>query len=894
MHRKVFLLLVASLLVLVAVGGPVALAESQIGNQTALQTGAEPLATPPPTDLEAADLGPARVYPASGSPGFYIESGRFNILGPADAYHATGTFAFWAWSQLNAVKGGYNFNELDAWIQAAADQGYQEVGIAIYTYISRFSSCPLQGIDPTPAWVRNGPNGVLETFAAADNGKNDDAVLVSDVLDSRNSAGCINYNGPWYLPDYIDPYYKSSYNNFIIALADHLLSSPHRDRVGWVAIGMGRDGENKAADDMDDASLQANGLTQTAWLNFAFSTIDMYRGAFYDGAGFPRIQLITQNAPFYLSSTERREIANYAASRRVGVSINNITSDFNFTESCGSANPNVRCTGMYDQARQYNSVIPISLESYDYMMGTPNEFYWSMARALDVHADYIRLSHFWQTQTSNINLTTAEWTRKYLGKGFESGQQQPPSLWSRAREHKNPCFLNYAVEWNCNWWPTSGNFEFYLAQLHLAKQGGITIPVTDDNRVVMTGWNHSESDVVDKRWHYNPNPFDQNLYDAGLYHLSHANGVQLEVNPGWVARRSDQATGHSKFIYDAADAYFARSQPPAESTFKVVITITYLDVGNDEWLLVYDAVGGPKAASVFAINDFDVRLALAVDPFLPSSGKLVTPVNYIKKTNTGKWKVATFTIEDGNFNNNLLAEARADFYIESKNRQGELDGNEYIHHVDIRKVEEFVEVTPTPTPTKTPTATVVPTDTPTPTVTPTATVTPTPTPAVGIVAGHIWADANSNSQRDPGEGLAGAVLTLKTLGGTVLNTATTPADGSYSFSELDPNSYLLEETAPPSYGPALPPGSIIVVAVQANTTFTWNFQHPVAPVATNTPTPTPTITPTATPTNTLTPTATATPTLTPTVTATVTATPTLALTEQMYLPLLWRQAVTGD
>lgn len=378
MHRKVFLLLVASLLVLVAAGGPVALAESQIGNQTALQTGDEPLATPPPTDLEAADLGPARVYPASGSPGFYIESGRFNILGPADAYHATGTFAFWAWSQLNAVKGGYNFNELDAWIQAAADQGYQEVGIAIYTYISRFSSCPLQGIDPTPAWVRNGPNGVLETFAAADNGKNDDAVLVSDVLDSRNSAGCINYNGPWYLPDYIDPYYKSSYNNFIIALADHLLSSPHRDRVGWVAIGMGRDGENKAADDMDDASLQANGLTQTAWLNFAFSTIDMYRGAFYDGAGFPRIQLITQNAPFYLSSTERREIANYAASRRVGVSINNITSDFNFTESCGSANPNVRCTGMYDQARQYNSVIPISLESYDYMMGTPNEFYWSM------------------------------------------------------------------------------------------------------------------------------------------------------------------------------------------------------------------------------------------------------------------------------------------------------------------------------------------------------------------------------------------------------------------------------------------------------------------------------------------------------------------------------------
>jgi hypothetical protein len=810
MSKKGFLLLSTAFVVVVLMAFAVAADEPVI--LPAEST------TVAPAQPEAVDYAP----PPAGQPGFYIENGRFNILRPAQAYHATGSFGFWAWSSLNPAKGTYNWEILDTWIADSIAAGYETVGIALKTYTGRFVGCQFQGIDMTPAWVLAGQDGIR--------GNGDDPVLLSDVPDRRDCNGDSNPdNGPWYLIQYNHPYYKSNYITFINALADHLLTSPYRDRVAWVAIGTGKDGENKPADDDDDPTLLANGLSVEAWVLHVQEIIEAYRAAFYDGSGFPRIQLVLQNAPFYRSPIERRDLANYAATRRIGLSINNITSDFNSVESCASPNPNTRCTGIYDQARQYNSIAPVMLESYAYMMPTPNEFYWSMARALDVRADYIRLSNFWNTQTNPDNLTIAEWASRYIGTGFAEGQRRPPSVWSRMREHKDPCYLGYAFINPCNFWPTNGNYEFYLTQLHLPQFGGVTIPVTDDDRIRITGWDHSESNVRDKRWHYNTSPFDQKLRDAGLFALT-PSGVQNQVDPGWVARRSDQATNNTKFIFDAADRYFARSQPPAESTFKVIITVTYLDVGNDQWLLVYDSTTGPKAATLYAINDWNVRRGLAVDAFLPVDGRVLPPVNYVQKTGTNRWKVATFVIDDGNFNNLVLNEARADFYIESRSPSGQKDGDEYIHHVDVRKVEEFIEVTPTPTPTTAPTATPTPTATPMPTATPTPTTTPTPTPSTGSIIGMVYRDRNRNGQPDPGEGLAGGVLVLR---GPTNAETTSAADGSYGFHALLPGNYVLRSTPPAGYSRADP--DTVALFVQANTTLTWHFAHEPLPNTTPSP-----------------------------------------------------------
>jgi len=820
MSKKVFLLLATTFLVVVAITGPNALATGPATENKAPQLLSDSTPIPDSVAPNSAEL----AVPPAGKPGFFIENGRFNILGPASDYYAVGSFSFWAWTQLNPGPGSYNWDLFDAWIEDSIAAGYEEVGLALMTFTGRGVRCPFQGVDMSPSWVLAGPDGVR--------GNDDDPIILSDVPDTRDCDGDGNPDdGPWYLLDYTDPYYQQQYRIFIHALAQHLLNHPRRDKISWIATGVGKDGENKPVDVVDKPALQAAGIDQVTWMQYVQDVIDMYIEAFYDGSGFPRIQVVTQNAPFYLSPSERRDIASYAASKRVGLSINGITADFNSAESCDSPNPNTKCLGIYDQARQYSSVVPIMFESYDYMMRTRNEFYWAMAHALDLKADYIRLSSFWDDQDNPDNRTVAEWVAKYLGKGFEFGEEEPPSIWSRLREHKNPCFLTYAYIDNCNYWPPTGNYEFYLTQLHLPQHAGVTIPVTDDggplnpDRVRMTGWDHSESPVKDLPWHTNYEPHDPPLLEAGLFDPSGAVGTQNQVDPGYVTRRSDQASGNFRFIFDAADRYFARSQPPAESTFKVIITVTYYDYGDDQWLLVYDGVNGPTAARVYAINDWTVRRGLAVDDFLPVDGVIDPPVYYVQKTNSKKWKVATFLIEDGNFNNLVLTGANADFYIDTRSIDGKMDGDEWIHHVDVRKVDEFIEVTPTPTPTAAPTNTPTPTPTITPTPESSPTPSPTPTPSVGTISGVVYQDINGNQQPDPGEGLAGATLTLT---GSDTRETQSAADGSYSFDNLTPGAtYLLSETPPPGFGEAKPVSS---VAVQVpNGVFTWNFRHDPLP-----------------------------------------------------------------
>jgi protocatechuate 3,4-dioxygenase beta subunit len=179
------------------------------------------------------------------------------------------------------------------------------------------------------------------------------------------------------------------------------------------------------------------------------------------------------------------------------------------------------------------------------------------------------------------------------------------------------------------------------------------------------------------------------------------------------------------------------------------------------------------------------------------------------------------------------------------------------------------EPVPTPTPTATPSPT--PTVTPTPTNTPTRT--PTPTPTVGHIVGGVFWDVNGNFTQDEGEpSLAGAVITLRKMPGSILiGSRTTGADGAFAFRDLEPGQYFMLETPPAGYG-AEPGGTQVTLLVSANTTVYWSFRNfPLGPTATptagtpptSTPTRTPTPTPTRTPTATVTPGG-PTPTVTPT------------------------------
>ena len=98
----------------------------------------------------------------------------------------------------------------------------------------------------------------------------------------------------------------------------------------------------------------------------------------------------------------------------------------------------------------------------------------------------------------------------------------------------------------------------------------------------------------------------------------------------------------------------------------------------------------------------------------------------------------------------------------------------------------------TSTPTPTPTATETPTETPTATPTPT----PTSTPATGDIAGTVWLDADGDGRHDAGEaGVASAQIEL-IQDGMLKDTDTTSGDGTYRFSALAPDAYLVREVQP--------------------------------------------------------------------------------------------------
>lgn len=801
-------------------------------------------------------IAPAAPERAGAGAGFYIENGLTAAPIPPNPIFAVGSYRFWDWKSLNPQNNSYNFGAMDSWITNQINAGYQYLGFAFVTYTGRPTRCPTYGIESTPAWVRTGADG--------QNNTSDDPIITADEPDHRDCNGdSIPDEGPWYLIDYKNAYYQSQYTVFINALADHLRSHPQASKFAWVAIGVGKDGENKAVDTVDRTSLN---MSSGQWISFGESVSLAYKNAFTSENGKPKIRVMNQNATFHEDVAERRTIADWAATQNIGLAVNVLTSDFTLIESCESLDPNRKCVGTYDQLRKYSDIVPTAVESYAYMMRTANEFYWSMARALDVHVDFIRLSAFWNASgiDTPTNRTIAQWADRYLGTGLQAGDIFPPSIWSRMREHKNPTYLPYAEIPHDQYhdWPTNGNYEYYLYQVHTVP-GGVTIPVTDDQRFQsnggITGWDAPTSNVLDKPYHYNTQPYSAVLNSAGLYQVDPgaANKVQIQVDPGWVARRSNQANGNYGFFFDADGRYLA---PPTGTAHEVAIAVTYLDAGTDRFRLKYDSTTGEKAARVYAIQDWSVSIGLAIDKALPTTGLQPANTFYVQKTNTNTWKTVTFYIQDGYFGTRLAGN-KADFYIDSRSDTDASDGDEYIHHVDVRKLNNAPQVTATPTPTGQ-----VVTSTPTPTgqVTSTPTRTPTATPTTqsttGSLSGYVFEDLDFDWFRDDGEPpLPGALVRLFGSDNTTLITEVVSDNaGFYRFASLSPAVYSIRVTPPQGWTMVIQQQWAQAIAGQE----IGNKNFPANRVSTATPTPT--ASPTRTPTPTQTPTSTLTPTVTPT------------------------------
>ena len=87
------------------------------------------------------------------------------------------------------------------------------------------------------------------------------------------------------------------------------------------------------------------------------------------------------------------------------------------------------------------------------------------------------------------------------------------------------------------------------------------------------------------------------------------------------------------------------------------------------------------------------------------------------------------------------------------------------------------------------------------------------------ISGVKYNDLNGNSARDPGEpGMDGWTINLEQPAGTVMQTKTTAADGSYSFTGLAPGTYLISEVQQPGWTQKAPAGGKYTVTLDATTT----------------------------------------------------------------------------
>jgi hypothetical protein len=215
-------------------------------------------------------------------------------------------------------------------------------------------------------------------------------------------------------------------------------------------------------------------------------------------------------------------------------------------------------------------------------------------------------------------------------------------------------------ETGLTFFPQFGNYSFYLYQDNDAP-GGRTVPLTY-------------------------RPAGTEAYQIQNTQVETSQSFLGTYKESWICRRTDQASGQPFMYFNVDDRYLYGGSNT------VTITVKYFDRGTDTWSLEYDAV----------------------DAVTKSAGA-------VTKTNTMRWKEATFVVGDARFENRQAH--GNDFRINSNS-----DGpDEVIHLVTVSRQGGPI---PTPTSTATPVLTGTP---PTPTVTPTITSSPTPTSVPTVV-----------------------------------------------------------------------------------------------------------------------------------------------------------------
>lgn len=398
----------------------------------------------------------------------------------------------------------------------------------------------------------------------------------------------------------IPRYHYSSFQSEYRALINAFGARYNNDsRVEFIEISTGVDGENQAVQynngNVLEACLQADGLGQYQWETYMKNVSDYYLQA------FPGKPLVIQHYPVHVHDSERRTIAQYDGPKGIGFKGNGLIPDRDKATRRDDPASSFYLAFLDDPAISYSTTVPIGFETYQFYLTDPIWQYWAVLNALDKHADYLVMDQDTFTDGNPIRQESLRFAQRYLGKNVNT----TPEIWVALRET------------GFTYYPQYGNYKFYLYQDD-SVPGGRTKAVT--YRPNGTG----------------PYQIQNTLVETNVSFLA-------GTKEGWIARRTDQATGNPYMWFKVDDNYLYGG------TDAISITVTYFDRGTDTWSVEYDGPGG----------------------VMKSAGT-------VTKTNTNTWKKYTFFLDDARMANGLLG--LSDFRI---NCNG--DGNEYVHLVMVAK-----------------------------------------------------------------------------------------------------------------------------------------------------------------------------------------------------------------
>ena len=113
-----------------------------------------------------------------------------------------------------------------------------------------------------------------------------------------------------------------------------------------------------------------------------------------------------------------------------------------------------------NQYDAHSDTIPISFESYNYMLPTSTDVYWGMLNALDKGVDYMRLSRDVFVDGGDNpkwdNIAVLAWAKQYIGVNLDT----TPGVFTAMREHRFP----YYDPPSGPYYPQYGNYNFFLYQ----------------------------------------------------------------------------------------------------------------------------------------------------------------------------------------------------------------------------------------------------------------------------------------------------------------------------------------------------------------------------------------------------------------------------------------------